>query len=208
MLKDYDEGYKIIIAGSSGVGKSSLLLRFVDNVFSDNLLSTIGVDFKFKTLDIKGKKVKMQIWDTAGSQAFRSIVSAYYRGANAVVLVYAIDDKLSFQQLSEFWIEEVNKYREADCEIMLLANKSDAAHDAVTESQVQAFISSHNIKLYKEVSAKTGNQVLDAFKSLGQILMSKAKPKNNQAPKMSLSQSKMQGSHPDNPSGAEKKKCC
>ena len=61
----------------------------------------------------------------------------------------------------------MNKYREADCEIMLLANKSDAAHDAVTESQVQAFISSHNIKLYKEVSAKTGNQVLDAFKSLG-----------------------------------------
>ena len=97
MLKDYDQGYKIIIAGSSGVGKSSLLLRFVDNIFSENLLSTIGVDFKFKTLEIKGKKVKMQIWDTAGSEAFRSIVSAYYRGANAVVLVYAIDDKFSFE---------------------------------------------------------------------------------------------------------------
>lgn len=111
MLKDYDEGFKIIIAGSSGVGKSSLLHRFVDNIYSENLLSTIGVDFKFKTLEIRGKKVKMQIWDTAGSEAFRSIVSAYYRGANAVVLVYAIDDKLSFQEMSEFWIEEVNKYR-------------------------------------------------------------------------------------------------
>ena len=106
MLKDYDEGYKIIIAGSSGVGKSSLLHRFVDNIYSENLLSTIGVDFKFKTLDILGKKVKMQIWDTAGSEAFRSIVSAYYRGANAVVLVYAIYDKVSFQEMSEFWIEE------------------------------------------------------------------------------------------------------
>ena len=104
MLKDYDEGYKIIIAGSSGVGKSSLLHRFVDNTYSNNLLSTIGVDFKFKTLDVKGKKVKMQIWDTAGSEAFSSIVSAYYRGANAVVLVYAIDDKFSFQEMSEFWI--------------------------------------------------------------------------------------------------------
>jgi Ras-related protein Rab-1A len=93
------------------VGKSSLLHRFVDNIYSENLLSTIGVDFKFKTLEIRGKKVKMQIWDTAGSEAFRSIVSAYYRGANAVVLVYAIDDKLSFQEMVEFWIEEVNKYR-------------------------------------------------------------------------------------------------
>ena len=76
----------------------------MDNTYSNNLLSTIGVDFKFKTLDVKGKKVKMQIWDTAGSEAFRSIVSAYYRGANAVVLVYAIDDKFSFQEMSEFWI--------------------------------------------------------------------------------------------------------
>jgi len=105
----------VIIAGSSGVGKSSLLLQFVDKIFSENLLSTIGVDFKFKTLDIKGKKVKMQIWDTAGSEAFRSIVSAYYRGANAVILVYAIDDKFSFEELSKFWIKEVNKYREPDC---------------------------------------------------------------------------------------------
>ncbi len=87
----------MIIAGSSGVGKSCLLLRFVDNVFSNNTISTIGVDFKFKTLDINGTTVKMQIWDTAGSENFRSIVSAYYRGANAVVLVYKIDDKLSFR---------------------------------------------------------------------------------------------------------------
>lgn len=67
MLKDYDRGFKIIIAGSQGVGKSSLLLRYVDNTFSGNMLSTIGVDFKFKTVTINNQKVKLQIWDTAGS---------------------------------------------------------------------------------------------------------------------------------------------
>jgi small GTP-binding protein len=97
MLKDYTRGFKIIIAGSQGVGKSSLLLRYVDNVWSGNLLSTIGVDFKFKTTEVNGEKVKLQIWDTAGSEAFKSIVSAYYRGADAVMLVFDGSARHSFE---------------------------------------------------------------------------------------------------------------
>ena len=72
-------------------------MRFVDNVWSGNLLSTIGVDFKFKTLNVQNRKIKLQIWDTAGSEAFRSIVSAYYRGADAVVLVFDATDKYTFE---------------------------------------------------------------------------------------------------------------
>jgi Ras-related protein Rab-1A len=106
------------------------------------------VDFKFKTFEIKGKKIKMQIWDTAGSEAFRSIVSAYYRGANAVVLVYAIDDKFSYEEMTKFWITEVNKYREADCEIMILANKSDVPVDAVSEEEVKRFMKENGITLF------------------------------------------------------------
>lgn len=142
----------------------------------------------------------MQIWDTAGSEAFRSIVSAYYRGANAVVLVYAIDDKVSFQEMSEFWIEEVNKYREPDCEIMLLANKSDVPNDAVSDQQVRAFMDKHGVKLFREVSAKTGNQVLDAFRALGESLMTKTRSKQDQSPQITLSPNKSRLSHPDNPS--------
>lgn len=109
----------------------------------------------------------MQIWDTAGSETFRSIVSAYYRGANAVVLVYAMDDKNSFQDMRNFWIEEVNKYREDDCEIMILGNKSDQGYEAVKETEVEQFMKQYKIGLFKEVSAKTGDQVGEAFKVLG-----------------------------------------
>lgn len=105
MLKDYDRSFKIIIAGHQGAGKSSLLLRYVDNTYSSNLLTTIGVDFKFKTTTINQEKVKLQIWDTAGSEAFKSIVSAYYRGSDAVVLVYDNSDQVSFDELAGFWIE-------------------------------------------------------------------------------------------------------
>ena len=111
MIKNSDRSFKIIIAGSSGVGKSSLLIRFVDNLWSSDLLSTIGVDFKFKSLVVNGTKVKLQIWDTAGSEAFRSIVSAYYRGADAVVLVFDTTDHITFEDLKNFWIEEVKKYK-------------------------------------------------------------------------------------------------
>lgn len=125
MIKNSDRSFKIIIAGSSGVGKSSLLIRFVDNLYSSELLSTIGVDFKFKSLVVNGTKVKLQIWDTAGSEAFRSIVSAYYRGADAVVLVFDTTDHITFADLKNFWIEEVKKYKEPNCELMLIGNKSD-----------------------------------------------------------------------------------
>ena len=173
MIKSSDSGFKIIIAGSSGVGKSSLLIRFVDNEWSDSLLSTIGVDFKFKSMTVSGNKVKLQIWDTAGSEAFRSIVSAYYRGADAVVLVFDITSKETFEELKEFWIEEVKKYKEPNCELMLLANKSDLEKEEVSQEEIKELIKNEGICIFKETSAKTGDRVNEAFKELTEKLLKK-----------------------------------
>jgi Ras-related protein Rab-1A len=90
MNTEYDYLFKIVIIGNSAVGKSSLLMRFTDDSFSETHLATIGVDFRFRTLEIDGKIAKLQIWDTAGQERFRTITSAYYKGADAVIMVYDI----------------------------------------------------------------------------------------------------------------------
>jgi Ras-related protein Rab-1A len=95
MIKEYDFLVKLVIVGDSGVGKSSLLLRFSDDQFVENYMATIGVDFRFKTLSIDGRRVKFQIWDTAGQERFRTITSAYYKGCHGIVLVYDITNKAS-----------------------------------------------------------------------------------------------------------------
>ena len=88
MKKNYDQDFKVVLVGNSGVGKSSLLIRFVDDQFKGELLATIGVDFRFRTIEAEGKKVKLQIWDTAGQETFRTIISAYYKGADAIVILF------------------------------------------------------------------------------------------------------------------------
>ena len=173
MLKDFDRGFKIIIAGCQGVSKSCLLVRYVDNIWAGNLQSTIGVDFKFKTININEYKVKMQIWDTAGSQAFKSIVSAYYRGADAVVLVYDRSEKTSFLELNNFWIQEVKKYKQPNCELVLIANKSDLGDGGITDEQIKKLMKVQGISIYKETSAKTGDQVSQAFEELAEKLLKK-----------------------------------
>lgn len=91
------------------MGKSSLLLRFSDNVFNESFLPTIGVDFKIRTFDLQGKTVKLQIWDTAGQERFKTITSSYYKGAHGIILVYDITDKGSFKDL-ETWLYEVESH--------------------------------------------------------------------------------------------------
>uniref|UniRef100_A0A915I0H3 Uncharacterized protein n=1 Tax=Romanomermis culicivorax TaxID=13658 RepID=A0A915I0H3_ROMCU len=97
MNPEYDYLFKLLLIGDSGVGKSCLLLRFADDTYTDSYISTIGVDFKIRTIELDGKTIKLQIWDTAGQERFRTITSSYYRGAHGIIVVYDITDQVSIR---------------------------------------------------------------------------------------------------------------
>ncbi|KAJ8538363.1 hypothetical protein K7X08_014903 [Anisodus acutangulus] len=96
---DYDYLIKLLLIGDSGVGKSCLLLRFSDGSFTTSFITTIGIDFKIRTIELDGKRIKLQIWDTAGQERFRTITTAYYRGAMGILLVYDVTDESSFNRV-------------------------------------------------------------------------------------------------------------
>ena len=104
--QDYDYLFKVLLIGNSSVGKSSLLLRFVDNQWNDLFVPTIGVDFKIRTMEIDNKNVKLQIWDTAGQERFKNITASYYRGAHGIFVVYDISDNESFKNINN-WMNEI-----------------------------------------------------------------------------------------------------
>ena len=122
--RDYDLLFKIVLIGDTGIGKSCILLRFADDSFTDSYITTIGVDFRFRTLTINNKTVKLQIWDTAGQERFRTITSAYYRGADGIIVCYDCTEPSTFDNIDD-WLTEVNRYaNEKTCKI-LVGNKCD-----------------------------------------------------------------------------------
>lgn len=171
--RDYDYLFKLVLIGDSGVGKSCLLLRFADDAFTESYISTIGVDFRFRTVKIDGKTVKLQIWDTAGQERFRTITSAYYRGADGIIMVYDVTSQDSFEHVND-WLKEVNRYAsEGTCKL-LVGNKSDRTVDkAVTEETAKEFADELGIA-FLETSAKSAKNVEEAFLTLaGELIKQK-----------------------------------
>ncbi|MED6220296.1 Ras- protein RABE1d, variant 2 [Stylosanthes scabra] len=121
---DYDYLIKLLLIGDSGVGKSCLLLRFTDDTFTTSFITTIGIDFKIRTVELDGKRIKLQIWDTAGQERFRTITSAYYRGAMGILLVYDVTDESSFENIRN-WIRNIEEHASDNVNRILVGNKAD-----------------------------------------------------------------------------------
>ncbi|XP_028549781.1 ras-related protein RIC1 [Dendrobium catenatum] len=157
-----DEGKKLLLIGDSGVGKSCLLLRFADDSYLDSYISTIGVDFKIRTVEQDGKTIKLQIWDTAGQERFRTITSSYYRGAHGIIVVYDVTDQESFDNVKQ-WLNEIDRYASENVNKLLVGNKCDrTANKVVSYETAKAFADEIGIP-FMETSAKDATNVEHAF---------------------------------------------
>ena len=166
---NYDYIFKILLVGNSGVGKTSLIRRFTKGYFSETVGSTIGVDFCVKSLEIDGEKVKLQCWDTAGMESFRSLTRSYYGQADAVVLVYDLSDKKSFASIPQ-WLADVKKHtRKKNIIKVLVGNKNDLCSREVPSASGKALAEFEEM-IFVEASAKEAENVNLTFETLAQEL--------------------------------------
>ncbi|KAI0233469.1 Ras-related protein Rab-8A [Lamellibrachia satsuma] len=146
--------------------------KFSEDAFNSTFISTIGIDFKIRTIEMDGKKIKLQIWDTAGQERFRTITTAYYRGAMGIMLVYDITNEKSFENIQN-WIRNIDEHASTDVEKMILGNKCDMnERRQVSKERGEALAVEHGIK-FVETSAKNSINVEEAFFTLARDIKAK-----------------------------------
>ncbi|XP_039572373.1 ras-related protein Rab-37 isoform X1 [Passer montanus] len=168
-------GFTVMLLGDSGVGKTCFLLQFKDGAFlSGTFIATVGIDFRNKVVAVDGVKVKLQqIWDTAGQERFRSVTHAYYRDAQALLLLYDITSKMSFDNIRA-WLTEIHEYAQKDVVIMLLGNKADVSSERAVRTEDGASLAREYGVPFMETSAKTGMNVELAFLAIAKELKQRA----------------------------------
>ncbi|KAH8379489.1 hypothetical protein KR009_005290 [Drosophila setifemur] len=169
--EDFDLMGKVIMLGDSGVGKTSLLIRFRDGRYVPSyFLSTVGIDFRNKVVVVDGTRVKLQIWDTAGQERFRSVTHAYYRDAHALLLLYDVTNKTTYDNIRA-WLGEIREYAQEDVVIVLIGNKADCSGSErqVKREDGERLGREHNVP-FMETSAKTGLNVELAFTAVARQL--------------------------------------
>jgi len=165
----YEYIFKYIIIGDMGVGKSCLLHQFTESKFSSDSPHTIGVEFGTRIIEVMSKKIKLQIWDTAGQERFRAVTRSYYRGAAGALLVYDITRRATYNHLTS-WLTDARNLTNPNTVIMLIGNKKDLESQRdVTFDEASAFAQENGI-IFLEASAKTGENVEEAFLRTAKII--------------------------------------
>jgi len=174
MSAAFEHLFKVLLIGDSSVGKSCLLLRFVDNTYTDEYISTIGADYKIKDLECEGARVRLQVWDTAGQERFRTITSSFYRGSHGIMVVYDVTNAESFENIKS-WLQEVNRYAAENVTVMLVGNKTDleaGGERRVSTAEGQQLADEEGIA-FVETSAKVGTRVDESFNDMAREIKSK-----------------------------------
>jgi len=204
--RDYDHLFKLLIIGDSGVGKSSLLVRFADNQFSGNYITTIGVDFKIRTIELNGERVKLQIWDTAGQERFRTITSTYYRGTHGVIVVYDVASGDSFANVKR-WLHEINQNCDEVSRILVGNKCDDPDRRVVLKEDATRFANQMGIQLF-ETSAKENINVEEMFRAITHLVLSSKKAQRETLGETPAGRIKVNNGRPDGNRKKDKKSCC
>ena len=159
---------KVVILGEPGVGKTSIISRYITNQFFPVVISTTGASYSTKLLKIDNDKIKFQIWDTAGQERFRSLAKIFYQNAVAVILVYDITIRDTFEQLKEYWIKEIKENAPPDIILALAANKSDKYKDEQVDINEGKELARQLNAIFKSTSALSSKGIDELFLTIGQ----------------------------------------
>lgn len=167
--KQYDLNFKIIVIGNVGVGKSCLSLKATKGIFTEEYTSTVGFEFYCFNVKIDGKVVKLQIWDTCGQEAYRSLIKNFYRNASLAIIVYSVEDLKSFNDIN-IWLKQVKSYGIPSCKIFLIGNKIDTDNREVTLEMGLKCKNDFFFDCFMETSAKEGINTKELFVNCATIL--------------------------------------
>ena len=177
--EEYSMIFKMILIGDSGVGKTNILNRYINNTFSETTKSTVGVGLGTKVEEYNNTKIKVQIWDTAGQERYKSITKTYYKGAKGAFIVYDITKKDSFKNIDK-WIQDLREFGEDDAAILIVGNKSDLEESReVTTDEVKKKAEVYKMA-YCETSALKSKNINYAFQTLIKLVAEKMENKKNE----------------------------
>ncbi|XP_070710021.1 ras-related protein Rab-19-like [Pempheris klunzingeri] len=169
----FDFLFKIILIGDSNVGKTCVVQNFRSGIFPEKQQNTIGVDFSVRTVDIEGRKIKMQVWDTAGQERFRTITQSYYRSAHGAIIAYDITRRSTFDSVTH-WIKEVELYGAANVVLVLIGNKCDLEDERRVQFEEACRLANEGgILAALETSAKESQNVEEAFMMMARELLAR-----------------------------------